>query len=161
MGTDMGDRPMLPLRSALLFTLTGRVSDAVDIGTSPLGHRRIIPVAGGEFEGPKLRGRVLPGGADGMLVDSEGVAHVDVRMTLQTDDGEGIYMRYRGLRHGPPAVMARLERGEPVDPGEYYFRIVPFFETSSKKYAWLNRIVTVGVGHRLADGPVYYIHEVL
>jgi hypothetical protein len=96
-----------------------------------------------------------------MLVDSEGVAHVDVRMALQTDDGEGIYMQYRGLRHGPPAVMARLERGEPVDPGEYYFRIVPFFETSSKKYAWLNRIVTVGVGHRLPDGPVYYVHEVL
>ena len=104
---------MLPLRSALLFTLTGRVSDTVDIGTSPLGHRRIIPVAGGEFEGPKLRGRVLPGGADGMLVDSEGVAHVDVRMALQTDDGEGIYMQYRGLRHGLPAVMARVERGEP------------------------------------------------
>jgi hypothetical protein len=152
---------MLPLKSELLFTLTGRVSPAVDIGESPLGRRRVIPVEGGEFQGPKLRGRVLPGGADAMLVDSEGVAHVDVRLPLQTDDGEPIYMHYRGLRHGPPAVMGRLEHGEPVAPDEYYFRIVPFFETSSKKYAWLNRIVTVGIGHRLEAGPVYYVHEVL
>jgi hypothetical protein len=152
---------MLPLRSELLFTLTGRVSPTVDIGVSPMGHRRIIPVEGGEFEGPKLRGRVLKGGADWMLVDSEGVAHVDVRMALQTDDGEEISMQYSGRRHGPPAVMGRLERGEAVDPGEYYFRIVPFFETSSKRYAWLNRIVTVGIGHKLEAGPVYYVHEVL
>ncbi len=117
---------MLPLRSELLFTLTGRVSPTVDIGVSQMGHRRIIPVEGGEFEGPKLRGRVLKGGADWMLVDSEGVAHVDVRMALQTDDGEEISMQYSGRRHGPPAVMGRLERGEAVDPGEYYFRIVPF-----------------------------------
>jgi hypothetical protein len=153
---------MLPLRSELLFTLTGLVSPAVDIGVSPLGHRRVIPIDGGEFEGPKLRGRVLPsGGADCMLVDAEGVAHLDVRLVLLTDDGERLYMQYRGLRHGPSAVMARLERGEPVEPDEYYFRIVSFFETSSKRYAWLNRIVAVGVGHRLPAGPIYYVHEVV
>jgi hypothetical protein len=152
---------MLPLRSELLITVTGRVSAPVDIGVGPQGHRRIIPVEGGEFTGPKLRGSVLPGGADWMVVDSSGVAHVDVRLALETDDGERIYMTYHGLRHGPPDVMARLERGEPVEPDEYYFRIAPVFETGSKKYAWLNRMLTVGVGHRLADGPVYYIYEIL
>jgi hypothetical protein len=152
---------MLPLRSELLITVTGRVSAPVDIGVGPQGHRRIIPVQGGEFTGPKLRGSVLPGGADWMVVDSSGVAHVDVRLALETDDDERIYMTYRGLRHGPHEVMARLERGEPVEPDEYYFRIAPTFETGSKKYAWLNRILAVGVGHRLADGPVYYIYEIL
>jgi hypothetical protein len=152
---------MLPLRSEWLITLTGRVSAPVDVGVSPLGHRRIIPVEGGEFEGPKLRGSVLPGGADWMLSDSKGVAHVDVRLALQTDDREQIYMTYRGLRHGPPEVMARLERGESVEPHEYYFRIAPSFETGSTKYAWLNRILAVGIGHRLAAGPIYYIYEIL
>jgi hypothetical protein len=152
---------MLPLRSELLFTLTGRVSDPVDIGVTTSGHRRIVPIDGGEFDGPKLQGTVLAGGADWMVVDSDGVAHVDVRLTLQTNDGDRIYMTYRGLRHGPPAVMARLQRGELVEPSEYYFRITASFETGSKKYAWLNRILAIGVGHRLPAGPVYYIHEIL
>jgi hypothetical protein len=152
---------MLPLSSQLLFTLTGRVSPPVDIGVTASGHRRIIPVDGGEFDGPRLQGTVLAGGADWMVIDPDGVAHVDVRVTLQTTDGERIYMSYRGLRHGPPDVMARLERGSPVEPSEYYFRIAPWFETGSKKYAWLNRMLAVGIGHRLAAGPVYYVYEIL
>lgn len=152
---------MLPLRSELLFTLTARVSDPVDIGTSASGHRRIFPIDGGDFEGPKLQGTVLPGGSDWMVVDSDGVAHMDVRVALQTNDGERIYMSYRGLRHGPPAVMARLQRGEPVEPSEYYFRIAPSFETGSTKYSWLNRILAIGVGHRPPAGPVYYVHQIL
>ena len=152
---------MIPLRSELLFTLTGRVSPAQDIGTSPSGQRRIIPVAGGEFEGPKLRGTVLPGGADWMLVRPDGVAQINVRMTLQTDDGDLIFMKYGGFRHGPKDVMDRLARGEAVDPTEYYFRITPLFETGSQKYAWLNRIITIGTGHKLANGPVYYVYEIL
>jgi uncharacterized protein DUF3237 len=152
---------MLPLSSELLFTLTGRVADPVDIGVTASGHRRIVPIDGGEFDGPKLQGTVLAGGADWMVIDSDGVAHVDVRLTLQTNDGDRIYMTYRGLRHGPAAVMARLQRGELVEPSEYYFRITASFETGSKKYAWLNRILAIGVGHRLPAGPVYYIHEIL
>jgi hypothetical protein len=152
---------MIPLRSELLFTLTGRVLPAQEIGASPAGQRRIIPVAGGEFEGPKLRGTVLPGGADWMLVRPDGVAQINVRMTLQTDNGDLIFMRYGGFRHGPKDVMDRLARGEAVEPTEYYFRITPLFETGSQKYAWLNRIITIGIGHKLANGPVYYIYEIL
>jgi hypothetical protein len=152
---------MIPLRSELLFTLVGRVSPPQEIGTVPLGQRRIIPIEGGEFEGPKLRGSVLPGGEDCMLVRPDGAAQIDVRMTLQTDDGDLILMRYGGLRHGPKDVMDRLARGETVEPTEYYFRITPLFETGSRKYAWLNRIITIGTGHRLANGPVYYVYEIL
>lgn len=96
-----------------------------------------------------------------MLVDAEGIEHLDVRIVLQTDDDEQIYMSFHGLRHGPATTMARLARGEPVEPSEYYFRIAPFFETASKRYAWLNRILTVGIGHRVQAGPIYYIYEIL
>jgi hypothetical protein len=144
-----------------LFTLTGRVASAQEVGASPLGQRRIIPVEGGEFEGPKLRGTVLPGGADWMLVRPDGVAQIDVRVTLRTDDGDLIFMRYGGFRHGPKEVMDRLARGETVAPEDYYFRITPGFETGSRKYAWLNSIVSVGTGHRLPDGPVYHVYEIL
>ena len=152
---------MIPLRSEPLFTLTGRVSPAQEIGAVPYGQRRIIPIEGGEFEGPKLRGRVLPGGADCMLVRPDGVAQIDVRMTLQPDDGNLIFMKYGGLRHGPKDVMDRLARGETVEPAEYYFRIAPLFETGAQKYMWLNRIIAIGTGHRLANGPVYYVYEIL
>ena len=152
---------MIPLRSELLFTLTGRVLPAQEIGTSSLGQRRIIPIEGGEFEGPKLRGTVLPGGADWMLVRPDGVAQINVRMTLQTDDGDLIFMKYGGFRHGPKDVMDRLARGEAVEPTEYYFRITPLFETGSREYAWLNKIIAIGMGHRLTNGPVYYVYEIL
>ena len=86
---------------------------------------------------------------------------LDVRLTLETADGGIIGMRYSGYRHGPAAVLERLNRGEQVDPASYYFRIAPFFETSAPKYDWLNRIVGVGTGVRLPQGPVYDVFEVL
>jgi len=152
---------MIPLRSEILFTLTGSVAKPTEIGNTPSGGRRIFPIEGGEFEGPRLKGTVLPGGSDAMLVRTDGVVLPDVRMTLRTDDAQLIFMRYGGMRHGPPEVMERLARGEPVDPAEYYFRIVPQFETGSSKYSWLNRIIAVGAGHRLPTGPIYYVYEIL
>jgi hypothetical protein len=80
---------------------------------------------------------------------------------LETEDGALIGMRYEGLRAGPPEVLARLGRGEPVDPAEYYFRITPTFETGHPTYAWINRLVAVGQGHRPPGGPVYTVFEVL
>jgi hypothetical protein len=99
--------------------------------------------------------------AQRQLARPDGALQLDVRLTLKTDDGEIIGMNYRGFRHGPAAVIERLNRGEIVDPSEYYFRTAPFFETASEKYGWLNRIVTVATGHRLPDGPVYHVFEVL
>jgi len=151
---------MIPLKSEFLFTLTGTVATALDIGHTPSGKRRIYPISGGDFEGPRLKGKVLEGGSDAMLVRADGVAQPDVRSILKTDDGQLIFMRYGGMRHGPAEVMERLALGENVEPTEYYFRITPLFETGSPKYEWLNKIVAVGIGNRLANGPIYYVYEI-
>jgi len=152
---------VIALKSELLFTLTAKTAAAIEFRASAIGRRRIVAVDGGDFEGPKLRGRILPGGADCMLVRPDGVVVLDVRVPLETDDGELIFMCYKGLRHGPPEVMEQLARGETVDPSAYYFRITPWFETGAQKYDWLNRIVAVGTGQRLASGPIYCVYEIL
>jgi hypothetical protein len=152
---------MIPLRTEFLFTLTGAVAPPIEIGFTPSGVRRVFPITGGTFEGPRLRGTLLPGGADQMLELSDAVVMPDVRLVLKTEDDHLILMTYVGIRHGPSKVMERLARGEPVDPSEYYFRISPRFETGSDKYAWLNRILAVGTGHRLPAGPTYDVYEIL
>ena len=145
-----------------LFDITLQVPNVLDLGDTPLGRRRIATVTGGEFQGERLRGTVVgaPAG-DWLLQRHDGATVLDVRLLLRTDDGEHIYMSYRGVRHGPPEVMARLAAGESVDPRSYYFRMAPVFETAAKKYDWMNRIVAVGTGRREPTGPVYSVHEVL
>lgn len=150
------------IRTTRLFTIRLEVGQMTDLGKTPLGHRRIANVTGGTFEGEELRGTVLPAPAgDWLLVRADGVWTLDVRLTLRTDDGALIYMAYRGMRHGPQWVLDRLAKGEKVDPSEYYFRTTPYFETSSEKYSWLNRIVSVGTGRREATGPIYDVFQVL
>jgi hypothetical protein len=150
------------IQSRPLFQLTLNVPKIEDLGVTPYGVRKIATVAGGRFEGERMRGTVLtPPGGDWLLLRSDGVLCLDVRLTLQTDDGDLIYMAYKGMRHGPKDVMDRLNKGEAVDPALYYFRAVPVFETSSVKYSWLNRAVFVAIGRREASGPVYDVHEVL
>ena len=118
-------------------------------------------VPSGVFEGERLSGLVLDGGSDWQNVRSDGSITLDVRLVLKTADDALISMTYRGIRHGASDVIARVEKAEPVDPGEYYFRIAPLFETASPQYAWLNNVVAIGIGHRRADGPLYSIFEVL
>jgi len=149
------------IRTAHLFAVSFKVREIQNLGKTPLGERRVALVEGGSFEGPKLKGTVLRGGSDWILGRSDGALQLDVRVVLETHDRETIGMTYRGFRHGPPAVIERLNRGEKVDPSEYYFRTAPFFETTSEKYGWLNRVVAVATGHRLPDGPVYDVFEVL
>jgi hypothetical protein len=152
---------MAEIRTAHLFTLKLTVSGMQQVGATPGGSRRIGLVAGGTFEGERLRGTVLPGGADWLMDRPDGATTLDVRLVLQTDDGATIGMTYRGMRHGPAQVMQRLNRGEPVDPASYYFRTSVAFETAAQKYDWLNRVIAVGTGSRLPDGPVYDVFEVL
>jgi hypothetical protein len=152
---------MVELRTAHLMTMTLTVSGMQPIGATPNGDRRVGLVAGGTFEGAKLRGIVLPGGADWIINRPDGSTTLDVRLVLRTDDGATIGMTYRGMRHGPPAVMARLNAGEAVDPTEYYFRTSVNFETAAARYDWLNRIIAVGTGSRPPEGPIYDIFEVL
>ena len=145
-----------------LFELRLDVPPLIDLGDTPCGRRRIAAVTGGSFEGERLRGTVLgaPGG-DWLLLRPDGVLMLDVRIVLKTDDGALIYMAYRGLRHGAADVMERLARGEAVDASSYYFRITPTFETAAPAYAWLNRLLAVGIGHREPAGPVYRVEELL
>ncbi len=116
------------------------------VGQTPHGNRMIFYVKGGTFEGPKLKGEVLPGGGDWFLMRPDGVGELDVRGTFRTDDDALVYVAYRGILHAPPHVMARAQAGEKVDPSEYYFRTAPLFQTASEKYAWLNQIQAIGVG---------------
>ena len=145
-----------------LLTIAIDVPRIVDLGATPNGHRRIATVSGGTFKGERLNGTIQPSpGGDWLLLRPDGVLVLDVRLTLETDDGQLVYMTYRGVRHGPADVMARLNRGEVVDPALYYFRTTPVFETAAAKYDWLNRIVAVGTGRREPTGPVYEVYEVL
>jgi hypothetical protein len=148
------------IRTRPLFVMHLDVAPMVLFGSTPEGSRRVGIVSGGRFEGERLSGEVLPG-ADWQIARPDGSTTLDVRLILKTDDGALIGMTYRGLRHGPPAVMAELAKGAPVDPADYYFRINPLFETASEDLAWLNHILAIGVGDRRADGPVYSVFEVL
>jgi hypothetical protein len=121
------------LRSIFLCSLTGLVAPPRDIGATPRGTRRYYPAIGGSFEGPRLRGEVLPDGGDWLLTRPDGVLEQDVRITLRTDEGAFIYVRYAGIRHGPPEAMARLAQGETVNPSEYYFRVAPVARRSGWK----------------------------
>jgi hypothetical protein len=150
------------LHSELLFTLQVTLHPIQDVGVTPLGHRRIVPVSGGTFDGPRIRGTVVPlAGADWLLMRSDGVFQQDVRLILQTDDGALVCMTYRGVRHAAADVSARLARGEHVDPSEYYLRTAAFFETAAPRHAWLNDIVGVGIGERLANGVIYKVFAIL
>ncbi|HUB96260.1 MAG TPA: DUF3237 domain-containing protein [Stellaceae bacterium] len=151
---------MLDLRTTHLFTITLAVGPILNLGKGPTGERRVAIVTGGHFEGPRLKGTVTEGGSDWILVRPDATS-LDVRLTLKTQDGHLIGMTYRGYRHGPADILERLNRGDAVEPSSYYFRIAPLFETGAEPYSWLNRIVAVGTGHRLPEGPVYDVYEVL
>ncbi len=131
------------------------------IGPTPGHVRRVGAVSGGVFEGERLSGEVLDAGNDWQIVRGDGAVTLDVRVVLKTHDEAMIGMTYRGIRHGTPEVLARIDRGEAVDPATYYFRIAALFETAAPKYDWLNRLLAVGVGHRTADGPIYSLFELL
>ena len=144
-----------------LFVMRLRVRPLQVVGATPGGVRRVGPVFGGTFEGERLSGEVLDCGSDWQTVRTDGATTLDVRLILKTGDDALIGMVYRGIRHGPPEVLAKIANGEVVDPASYYFRIAPMFETAAANYDWINRVVAVGTGHRLATGPVYSVFEVL
>jgi len=150
------------MNTRLLMTMYVTVGPPLNIGTVPHGTRRTAPLTGGTFEGPRLRGTILPdSSADWQLLRSDGVLEMDLRFTLRTDDGALISMSAFGLRHGPPEVIAAIGRGEAVDPSTYYFRTMPRFETAHPSYSFLNRLIAVASGDRRPEGPIYTIHEVL
>jgi hypothetical protein len=144
-----------------LFDLAAHVAAPQVTPAGPYGTRRFIPVTGGRFEGDRLAGRLLPGGADCQLIRPDGVAELDVRVTFETHDGVIFLMKGLGLRHGPDAVMQRIAAGEQVPAAEYYFRETMIFEAPAGRYDWLNRLVAIGRGERRADSVHLSIYEVL
>ena len=149
------------MTSRPLMMLQVVVTPPQKLGAVPHGTRLIAPITSGTFEGPRLRGKVLPGGGDWTLSRSDAVLELDLRITLETDDGALINMTSFGLRHGPAEVLAALARGESIDPSKYYFRTAPRFETSAPPYAFLNRLIAIASGDRRATGPIYTINEIL
>ncbi|WP_099021960.1 DUF3237 domain-containing protein [Mycolicibacterium palauense] len=155
---------MEELKSTLLFDMTLDIPPGYQLPDGPLGTRVIAPIAGGTFDGPRIAGKVLPGGGDWLIIRSDGVMAVDVRVMLEPNEGGVIYASYGGRIAIPAEVMPQAlnpETVENVAPSEYYFRSTPLFETAnSSPHAWLNGIVAVGVGRLLSGGVSYRVYAI-
>src|ERR1051325_6410887 len=131
-----------------IFSIRCELANILDLGHTPFGHRRVVNILGGPVTGTRLNGRVLPGGADWQVVAAEGALDIHARYTIASDTGALIEVDSRGLRNGPPDVLARLARGEEVDPSLYYFRTVMRFATAHPSAVWMNRILALARGAR-------------
>jgi len=153
--------PLAAPALALFADLEVEVGTPIEIGQVAAGVRRVIPIVGGRCTGRGFSARVLPGGADFQLVTSETMARLEARYVLETDAGDRIYVHNDAVRTAASAVMARLLRGEPVDPAEVYFRCLPRFECAAPALAWIGERVFVGVGVRRPATVVLRFFEVL
>ncbi len=139
-----------------VYRLEATVGEALELGEIAEGRRRIVPLTGGTFTGPELNGTLLTGvSADWQIVLPDGTALGDIRYTLQTDDGNLLYVQSRGVRHGSAEVLARLARGEDVDASEYTFRTSTQIETAAPRLDWLNKGVFISVGGRRPGAVIY------
>jgi|TARA_B110000977_G_scaffold82905_1_gene110756 hypothetical protein len=140
---------MLPVPNLEFFCDLQVALDPIrEMGSGRAGFRRIIPIVGGTATGPHFNGKVLNLGADWQTIFENGLAELDTRYAIETDDGATIEVMNYGFRHGPPAVMAAVARGENVSPDQYYMRTHAKLETGAKNYAWVNKMLFVGVGAR-------------
>lgn len=144
-----------------IFLVEADLAEITEVGTTPYGGRRVIEILGGTVAGPRLKGRLLTGGADWQIIRSDGVADVQARYVIETDDGARVLVTSNGLRHGPAEVLARIAAGETVDPSLYYFRTVMRFETADPKLDWLNRIIAIARGARQRLSVSLEVYEVL
>jgi hypothetical protein len=126
------------------FEVRVTVAPPLELGQTPIGRRRIIDITGGSVVGPRLSGRILPGGADWLVARPDGTAFVDARYTIEADDGGLIFVHNTGYRHAAAAVLARLAAGEAVAPDDYYFRTTPYFDTAAPAHHWLTHSIFVG-----------------
>jgi hypothetical protein len=147
------------LQLAPLLTFTNGVS-VQSIGKTPFGERTTYIIGEGRFEGPRIKGRILPGGGDWLLRGADGLSKLDVRKTFETDDGALIDVRYTGLYRFSDAVTAKLEAGASSDFGDTLFHIQAQFETGDPRYAWLNATLAVGEGRETPAGVVYQLYAI-
>jgi Protein of unknown function (DUF3237) len=151
MSSDLPDPRLTPV-----YRLEATLAAPLELGETSQGHRRIVPLTGGKFSGPKLNGRLLPGAsADWQIILSDGTVLGDIRYLLETDRGDLLYVQSRSIRHGSPEVLARLGRGEDVDPSEYTFRTSTRIETAAVDLDWLNKGIFISVADRRPAGVIY------
>jgi hypothetical protein len=155
----MQDLPTPELR--LFADLSVQVAAPMEVGHTVHGLRRVIPILGGTVQGQNWTARVLPGGADFQLIVNSRMAELDARYVLETDGGDLIYVTNRAVRTASPEVMAKLVRGEVVDPKDVYFRCSPSFETASKALGWISERFFIGTGARHPDKVVMRFFEVI
>ncbi len=130
-------------------------------GATPYGERRVINILGGTVSGPRLRGRILPGGADWQIIRADGAADIFAKYSFQREGGGLVLVTSAGLRHGPPDVIRKLALGEPVPREAYYFRTCVRFETADPEAEWLNRVLMIAVGAREKMKVKLDLYEVL
>jgi hypothetical protein len=151
-------------RMELLFDMVVDLQPKVNFGAGPLGTRVLFASAGGTFDGPDVRGTVLPAGGDWTLFCPDGAMTLDVRLALQTHDGDLIHMIYGGRWIVPADLrlaVSDTSTRHTIDPSRYYFRTNPMFETGSKRYAWLNDVVCVGSGYLVEGGVAYRVFRLI
>ena len=141
-------------------TLSVLIADPIDVGPTPEGHRRIIPITGGTVSGPRLHGRVLSAGADFQTLHSPELTQLEARYAVETEDGAIISVDNAALRSGSTEALARIARGEPVDPSEIYFRCAVRLRASASQWDWVNRTLFVGAGERYPDAVVIHLFAV-
>jgi hypothetical protein len=130
---------------------------ADDVGVGSFGHRMVVNVTGGKVTGDRLTGEIVGAGGDWILLGADGYARLDVRFTLETEDGAHAYVQYLGLLELTPAVQDILGGGStPTDYGDQYFFTSPRVETGDERYSWLNRTMFVSQGRVLAGPAVEY-----
>ena len=134
-----------------LATLQVQVASPQEVGVTAQGQRRVIPLLGGTVEGPQLKGRILPGGADFQAIRSATFTDIHARYIIETEQGKRIYVENTGIRVASAEDIAALVRGEPVDPSRVYFRTLPRFETAAPEWAWLHDRLFIGTGVRHPD----------
>ena len=156
---------MMKLETDFLFHYRCKLAPPIQSVGTPNGHRMVVIGTSGIVEGPRIKGRILPhSGGDWALIRADGTGALDVRLSVETDDGAIILMTYFGrMAASEENVNYALDFAKPDDPagvGRYYFRILPLFETGDERYTWLNQIVTVGVGRTGDDSVIYDVYEV-
>jgi hypothetical protein len=144
-----------------VYRLEAGLGESLDLGETPQGHRRVVPLSDGTFSGPEISGELIPGAsADWQIVQPDGTALGDIRYMLQTAAGDLLYVQSRSVRHGSADVLERLGRGEDVEASEYTFRTSTQIETAAPALDWLNKGIFVSVGGRRPGGVIYEVYLV-
>ena len=147
--------PLLPM-----MQVRCRVGPVVSLGPAPLGERRYVAILGGVVDGPELQGEVVEGGVDWQIARADGALDISAHYVLRTRDGALVEVQSLGLRHGPPEVLARLARGEPVPREAYFFRTAMRFTTGAPAWEHLNRTMALASGQRSADRVVLDVYRI-